>query len=371
MLLLLGLTSRMDAQSAGCNRAQAIVDEVKAQYESGHPDHQAVLTKLKTAQQLCPTMGDAWKYAHCSALALGDAASADRFKTRALFNNVSDLSCGLAGPVAASPMPSFVRQKYALVIGIGNFRDPEIPKLKFAAKDARDFARVLTEPLHGNFPPENVTLLTDEKATREAILNALQELILRVKPEDLVVVYVSSHGSPSKENKGLGGIGHIVTYDTKLERIWVDAIEYQDFAAKTSLIPARRKVAFLDTCFSGQASRTGAKLLSIEGVGVNDQTAKLFLSGEGTFVITSSKFDERSWESDSIQNSYFTFYLMDALTRSKDEPPTVKDVFQYLSSKVSAAVAKDKNQPQHPQMQPSTGPGDVRIGVMPRGDGNS
>jgi len=367
VLLFAGLGGTLSAQSAGCNRAQAIVDEVKAQYDSGRPDHPAILAKLKTAQQLCPTLGDAWKYAYCSALATNDAAGAERFKTRALFNNVSDLGCGSAAPAPVPALPSFVRQKFALVIGIGTFRDAEIPKLKFAAKDARDFARVLTEPKYGNFPPENVTLLTDEKATRKAILNAVQQLIIQAKPEDLVVVYVSSHGSPSKQDKGLGGIGYIVTYDSSLQDIWVDSIEYQDFADKTSLIPARRKVAFLDTCFSGQASGTGSKLLSIEGVGVDDRTAKMFLSGEGTFVITSSKADERSWESDSIKNSYFTYYLMDALKSSSDELPTVKDVFQYLSSKVSTAVAKEKNQPQHPQMHPSTGPGDVRIGVVPSG----
>jgi hypothetical protein len=364
-LLLLFAGVQALAQSSACNRAQAIVEEVKALYEAGRPDHQAILAKLKTAHQLCPTLGEAWKYAHCSAVALGDSASAERFKTRAVFNNASDLNCGAGSTPAPTPLPSYVRQKFALVIGIGNFRDPAIPKLKFAAKDARDFARALTEQRYGNFPPENVKLLTDEHATREAILNGVQELILRAKPEDLVVVYVSSHGSPSKQDTGLGGIGYIVTYDTKLQNIWVDSIEYQDFAEKTALIPARRKVAFLDTCFSGQASRAGAKLLS---VGVDDRTAKMFLSGEGTFVITSSKFDERSWESESIQNSYFTYYLIEALKVSKEQPPTIKDIFQSLSSRVSGAVAKEKNQPQHPQIHPTDGTGDVRIGVMPRGE---
>lgn len=363
-ILALALCVRLSADSAGCNRAQAIVEEIKAQYDSGHPDHAAILAKLKTAQQLCPTLGEAWKWAYCSATALGDSSSAERFKTRALFNNVSDLSCGAAGPAAPNPMPSHVRQKFALAIGIGKFRDSAIPTLKYAAKDARDFARVLTD--RGYFPAENVTVLTDEGATRTAILDALQKLILRAHEDDLVVLFVSSHGSPNKDDQGLGGIGYIVTYDASLEKIWENAFDYQQFAAKTSLIKARRKVTFLDTCFSGQASQSGAKLLSIEGVGVDDRTAKMFLSGEGTFVITSSKSDERSWESDSIQNGYFTHYLLDALSRSK-EPPTVGEVFQYLSTKVTDAVARDKQRPQHPQMLPATGPADVKIGVMPSG----
>jgi hypothetical protein len=352
------------AQSPGCNRAQAIVEEVRNLYEAGQPDHRAILSKLKTAQQLCPTLGEAWKYAYCSAKALGDEASAQMFKGRAAFNDVTDLNCGGGAPIAAA-LPTYVRRKFALVIGIGDFLDPAVPRLKYAAKDARDFAAALMDPEHGNFSSENVTLLTNDKATRAAILNAMQELFNRAQEDDLVVIYVSSHGSPAQQDKGLGGIGHIVTYDTSLKNIWVDAIEYQDFAAKTSLIRARRKVAFLDTCFSGQASRPGEKALSIESMGVDDRTARMFLSGDGTFVITSSKSTERSWESEKIQNSYFTFYLVDALKRSK-EPATVKEIFDYISVKVPDAVAKEKQAPQHPQMHPMTGPGDVRIGVVPR-----
>jgi hypothetical protein len=124
-------------------------------------------------------------------------------------------------------------------------------------------------------------------------------------------------------------------------------------------------VTFLDTCFSGEASKRGEKALAIEGVGVAEQTAKMFLSGEGTFVIMSSKSNERSWESDRIENSYFTYYLIDAMKRAK-EPPTVQQIFDHISAKVPEAVARDKHAPQHPQMQPSGSVADVRIGVVPR-----
>lgn len=354
------------AQSAACNRAQAIVDEVKAQYAGGHPDHKAIVTRLRTAQQLCPTLGDAWKFAHCSALAAGDEASARIFKDRALFNGVTSLDCGLAGArPAAPPLPTYVRQKYALVVGIGTFEDKRIPQLRYAAKDAADFAAVLEEPNHGNFRPENVTKLIDKEATHDAIFNALQNLFLQAREDDLVVIYISSHGSPAEKSKGLDGIGYIVTYDTDPLKKWLRAIDYQEFGKRASLIRARRKVTFLDTCYSGQ-SAAGQKDLTIEG-GVDDRTAQMFLSGEGSFVIMSSDEKERSWESDSIKNSYFTHYLVDFLRRSK-EPANIKEVFGYLSTKVSEAVAREKQQPQHPQMLPADGPADVRIGVIPRAE---
>jgi hypothetical protein len=359
------------AQSAGCNRARAIVDEVKELYQSPAPDHRAALQKLRTAAQLCPTLGEVWKLAHCSALATNDSQNARIYNDRAIFNGITNLDCAFAGVgsvVAPSPLPGYVRQKYALVVGIGKFRDPAVPHLQYPAKDAADFAAMLKDPRYGNFNSENVTLLTDEAATRAAILNAIQQLFLRAQDDDLVVMYISSHGSRAEQDKGLGGVGYIVTYDAALKNIWLDALEYQNIAEKTALIRARRKVLFLDTCYSGQVSKRGEKALTIDAAGVDERTAKMFLSGEGTFVITSSKDNERSWESDDIHNGYFTYYLIEAFKRAK-ELPTIRQVFDYIAEKVPDAVARDKQAPQHPQMRPSTGPGDVRIGVVPRAGG--
>ncbi len=355
------------AQSPACNRARAIVEEVAGLMEPADADHRAILQKLKTAHQICPTLGDAWKYAYCSASILGDQQSARLYRDRAIFNGVSKVECQTAEGSTArlAPLPGYVRQKYALVVGIGTFKDPTITKLQYAAKDAKDVAALLADPKHGNFAPDNITLLTNEQATRAAILNAMQQIFLQAREEDLVVTYVSSHGSQAGQGRGLDGIGYIVTYDANPNNLWVDGLEYKDFAKKATMIKARRKVTFLDTCYSGEASKRGEKALAIEGGGIDQGTAKMFLSGEGTFVITSSNANEQSWESDKIQNSYFTFYLLDALKRT-NELPTIKEVFDYLSAKVPAAVAREKQAPQHPQMHPVDGPGDVRIGVVPR-----
>jgi hypothetical protein len=361
-ILLAVSPCRTVAETASCTRADAIVEEARALYSSPKPQYKVILEKLKIAQDLCPTSGNVWKYAYCSALAIGDKQSARRFAQRAIDNDVAKLDCEAERVVVSSkPLSPVVRQKYALIIGIGTFADKTIPTLRFAAKDARDFAEALKDPLHGHFPRENVTLLMDASATREAILNALQTLFLQAHDDDLVVIYVSSHGSARQQDRGLGGSGYIVTYDSTQQELWNNAIEYQNFAQKTALIKARRKVTFLDTCYSGQASG-GAKSLEIDDSGLDDRTARMFTSNEGSFVITSSNSTEQSWESIAMQNSYFTHYLIEALNRPK-EPPTVKQVFDYLSAKVSEAVAREQKNPQHPQIQPADGPDDFTIGI--------
>jgi len=310
----------LHAESSSCNRARAIVEEVKALYNAPQPDHRAALEKLRTAEQLCPTLGEAWKYSYCSATAIGDAQNARIYKDRAVFNNVADLECGLAHLAVQTPLPSYVREKYALVVGISKFKDPS-QNLNYPAKDATDFAALLEDQQHGSFHHDHVTVLTNEMATRAAILNAINKLSLSAREDDLVVIFISSHGSPSKEDTGLAGIGYIVTYDTSPDNVWVEGLDYQVLTRTAEVIKARRKVVFLDTCYSGQVKR-GGKALFIDGGGVDERTAKMFLSGEGTFVITSSKGDEQSWESDKIHNGYFTHYLIEALRNSK-EPPTL------------------------------------------------
>ncbi len=362
------------AESPACAQARAIVEDVAELYAAGSSDHSFLLGKLATARNLCSSLGTAWKYSYCSALALGQDKEARIFRDRALFNGVSDLTCpsanGTAAPQAAPPLPSRVREKYALVVGIGKFRDLRIQKLQYAAKDAEDLAAALTDPRYGRFDPRNVTLLTDADATRANILNELQKIFLKAQEDDLVFIYLSSHGSPRQAEQGLNGVGYIVTTDTASDKIFLEGIDYESFSRQISLLKARRKAVFLDTCFSGQAPRPGEKALLIEAAGIDAQTAGLFLSGEGTYVVTSSKASERSFESDTLENSYFTYFLIQALRRA-GEPPTINDIYDFLKREVPAAVARDKGQPQHPQIFPAESRGDLRIGVavQPAGDG--
>ncbi|HWS72545.1 MAG TPA: caspase family protein [Thermoanaerobaculia bacterium] len=372
MLVAFAVTTPASADSAGCNRARAIVQEAVTMYSSANVDHRAVLNKLKTAQQLCPTLGESWKYAHCSALALGDTASARVYKDRAIFNGVADLTCGAAsgGVEEVAPLPSRVHEKYALIIGVGKFIDSGIPPLQYAAKDARDFRDVLLDPHYGNFSRKNVTLLTDEEATRDAILGALQDISQRAREDDLVVTYVSSHGLGRDAEGGLAGMGYIATHDMQRSKAYLNGLVYRAFIEQVGSLRARRKVVFLDTCYSGEASMKGSKALAIEGGGIDAKTAALFLSGEGTYIITSSDKHEQSWESDSIRNGYFTHYLVEALKHAT-EPQTVREIYEYLSGHLPAAVEKEKHASQHPQIYPETDAGDVRIGVIAEAAGNN
>jgi len=362
LLGLLGVDSQVAAvEGPACKRARLITAELASAIELGQTPRDAA-GKLETAKSLCPQLAQIWDVAYCLAKASGDSKGAEIHRRRGILSGLDSFSCDRSDPAAtpraASPLGP-VRSKRALVVGIGSFKDSRIPTLRYAAKDARDFARALVE--NSGFSPNSVRLLVDQDATRAGILEQLQALITGSGPDDLAVLYFSSHGSPRQDTKGLGGIGYLVTYDTNLDRLWLDALEYQSFSGKIALIPARRIVTFLDSCYSGQVQPPGAKQLFVVD-GMDEKTSKMFTSGEGTFLVTSSRADQRSWESEELQNSFFTYYIIEAL-RAKPMA-TLGELFGAFSSKVAARVAREKNAQQNPQMFPKSSASELRIGVV-------
>jgi hypothetical protein len=264
------------SESPACNQARAIVEEVGRLWDGGQVDHRSALGRLSMARDLCPALGEAWRLSYCSANALGDQQRARIYRDRAIFSGIAELECGTE-PGGQAPPPGPVRSKYALLVGIGRFSDPSIPGLRYAAKDAHDLRAVLIDPRFGNFPADNVTVLVDQEATRANILKALNRISLAARPDDLVLLFFSSHGSPRRDGAGLQGIGYIVTFDSTQQELFLNALEFTDLSEKVASIQARRKVTLLDTCYSGQSGRRGDKALVLEGYGVGSREASLFL----------------------------------------------------------------------------------------------
>lgn len=233
-----------------------------------------------------------------------------------------------------------VTDKWALVIGISSFKDPEI-NLKFAAKDASDFANFLTSK--AGFSKDHVRLLLNGQATREGIIQNLGTKWLGhlAAPDDLVVVYVSSHGSGAQEEADK--INFLVAHDTDKNSLLSTGIPMQWFSKMIAeQVHAKRVVLILDVCHSAAAS--GAKSLSRQKASMSPEA---FSIGEGQLVICSSAKDQVSWESKNYQNSVFTKNLIDAFATGKENLPTA---FDKLKNNVQIEVLRDRSSLQTPIM---------------------
>jgi tetratricopeptide (TPR) repeat protein len=145
-----------------------------------------------------------------------------------------------------------IKDKWALVIGISNFKDPSI-NLKYAAKDATDFANFLMA--QEGFDKSHVKVLTDQDATRANIVDAVGEVFLaaKAKPDDLVVIYVSSHGGGDLNKSS--GLNFLVAYDANPRNLLANGIPMEWFSQIIKdEVKSERVVVFLDVCHSGAAA---------------------------------------------------------------------------------------------------------------------
>jgi len=231
---------------------------------------------------------------------------------------------------AAESQP--VHDKWAIVVGISKFEKPDVPGLKYSAKDARDFYDYLIK--EANFAPDHVRLILDEKASRRRILSELDNMFLgRVaRPDDLIVLFFSTHGSPAQLDKM--GKNFIVAYDTEPKELFATGIEMQAITKDLKdRVDAKRVLLILDACHSGGTAAKG-----IHRVG-NFDTEALSI-GTGQMVICSSEPDEQSWESKRYNNGVFTRKLLEGL-RSKGRETSIDEAFSAATNSVQDEVRQD------------------------------
>ncbi|MCA9802573.1 MAG: caspase family protein [Cyanobacteria bacterium HKST-UBA02] len=235
------------------------------------------------------------------------------------------------GKRAAKP----IRDKWALIVGISEFKNKSIPSLKFASKDARDFYNYLIK--EANFAPDHVRLLTDKKATRRRVMSELGSKFLAplARPDDLVVLFFSTHGSPSSMD--LRGDNYLVAYDSDPDDLYVSGIEMKKIIESISdRVFTNRVLLVLDACHSG-AIKPDAKGLKRSA----NFNAEELAQGSGQLVICSSMPDEQSWESRRFKNGVFTRRLLEGL-KSNGTYTRLGEAFEEVKGSVQNEVREDR-----------------------------
>lgn len=251
-----------------------------------------------------------------------------------------------------------VTDKWALIIGISKFQDQAL-NLNYAAKDAIDFGNFLTSRMH--FAPDHIKILTDEDATRENILDALGDKFLpRVAgKDDMVVIYLSTHGSPSALD--IGKVNYIVAHDTDKDRLYSTGVAMQDLCRIIKdRIQSNRALLILDACHSGAAVPKEAKGMARSGnIDVDE-----IVQGTGHMVLSSSAPSQVAWESLTKPNSVFTRRLMEGF-QSNGPDTTLDQAYSYLQKSVEQEVQRDRGYIQTPQLKGKWSGDKLVLGARP------
>jgi hypothetical protein len=145
----------------------------------------------------------------------------------------------------------------ALVAGVSDYSDASIGDLRFAANDAREIAKRLRNQMSRFYAQVDVRELTEERATRTAILTALSQIQAEATPDDVVLVFLAGHGVPDPNAPEMAGGRnyYFISHDADAtgKRLASTAVPYTEIVRLVTNSPGRRMV-FLDTCYAGLVS---------------------------------------------------------------------------------------------------------------------
>ncbi|MEZ4776280.1 MAG: SUMF1/EgtB/PvdO family nonheme iron enzyme [Bacteroidia bacterium] len=149
------------------------------------------------------------------------------------------------------------RRNHLLVIGIDQYA--HFQKLNNPVSDSNRLVEVLTERYR--FEPGDVRTLFDKEATREGIIDALDELTAKVTPADNLLIYFAGHGYYRKVMK----IGYLIPVDARKEK-FSDLISNTTIRDYISAIQAHHTLLIVDSCFSGSLLHRDAEVLKIKAL---------------------------------------------------------------------------------------------------------
>ena len=149
--------------------------------------------------------------------------------------------------------PQTIGKNYLLAIGINEYTDPNISKLKNAVNDTQSIAQVLVEKYGFENRPE--FLLFNEHATKDAIiekLNDLVELFNKNPDQDNLLLYFAGHGNYYDDYKE----GYRIPVDGVKNKL--GSFIQDDFILNRLKFAIRAKhILFIsDSCFSGSLFRS-------------------------------------------------------------------------------------------------------------------
>jgi WD40 repeat protein/uncharacterized caspase-like protein len=256
---------------------------------------------------------------------------------------------------------------YAIVGGVSDYGGAESTALdlRFAAKDAEDFAAALAVGARRLFCPREKPMCLDKvqvkllstsgkdgtvMPTKENFRKAFEEVAQKARPEDILVVYFAGHGVT------LGANTDTYMYLTQeartasredLAKVYqttaITSEELTEWLTQTEWKPGRKGIAalkqvlILDTCAAGTAGEQLA-LTSKRELSSDQVRAIEFLKDRaGIHILMASTADQPSYEASQYGQGLLTYTLLQGLRGAaldKGDFVDVQTLFRYAELEV-------------------------------------
>jgi len=236
-------------------------------------------------------------------------------------------------------------KRWALVVGVDKYADPQISPLRGAANDARMLADTLVR--YSGFPSDQVILLaTDQPAerqpTRVNLLRRLSNLAAAVPKDGLLLISFSGHGMER------GGQAFLLPSDAQIS----DQISFLEDTAIS--VPRMRELiratgvgqvmVLLDACRNDPGGRADApnNLTQAYVNGFNFDVRNREVQAFATIYATA--VGQRAYEYTEKKQGYFTWAIVEALKgggANSNGEVTLSELVRYVQDTVPKRIAID------------------------------
>lgn len=271
-------------------------------------------------------------------------------------DSVVVVASGRGGATTQAIAAPRIDKRWAVVIGVGQYRSDDIPDLEFARADAEAVYDFLKSDAAGPF--DDVLFLADEEATGAAMRQALFVFLQQADWNDLVVVYYAGHGAPDPQRPD-----NLYLLPTDAELGSLAATGFPMWDVKTALrrqIAAERVLVIADACHSA-GTADGDVVGGGDGNAIAGGFSQLFTPSR-RLMMTAADTNEFSLE-DARWGGHgvFTHFLLEGLKGSGDLDGdgivTFTELFDYVADNVRTSTDGRQN----PQR---SGFGDIPLAVV-------
>ncbi len=253
-----------------------------------------------------------------------------------------DLRLAQSKPVTTLPVKA---KRWALVIGVDQYRDDQISSLKGAANDAKTLAEALTR--YAGFPADQVILLaTDQpderQPTRVNILRRLSNLVTLVPKDGLLLVSFAGHGMERSGQAFLiptdAQLGDDISF---LEETAISVTRMKD---RIRAVGVGQVLMLLDACRNDPVGRANTTNPLTEAFvnGFNFDVRNREVTAFATLYATA--VGQRAYEYSEKRQGYFTWAVVQAMSgaaaNDKGEV-TLSALLKYVQDTVPKLISID------------------------------
>lgn len=354
----LGAPTMSAAQSAECVEAYDTLTKIREQLYAGgqtKPGLAALHHKVRSRTADCSDLTELWQMRARLAEMLGDATDVATVKARGSAYYRAEPIVARTAFNAAAP----IGKRWALIAGTGTFAHKDelrVTDLEYAETDISLVHTMLSQRLGFS----NVETLAGSKFTLDNWRSAIARLRENVSENDLVMIYLVSHGKPTKEDSN--NTSFILTHASRggdAAAVYTTSLQVIDLVQELSReLRAQRVVIILDACFSGDAISGQRDYAGHPAPNL----LEAFTRGSGRAVIAAARANQRSWELPARKQGAFA-YCLDKVT---SPTATLGETFSALRACVASEVtALGTGNAQEPEIFASEGTRGLVLGAAP------